>query len=966
MTAMIAVIESMGYEAAMWLLTYWIHSTLLLGTAWILGRWVFKGEAWRDVIWKTALVGGVVTATAAQLFSTGWAARIPLPLPSATGGEGVHLPVDDEVVTIIERATVVSEDRPAAVNDQPNAPASSSPPADPLEAAQVASGESGAAVEEAARALASTPERPFGEMPAPWMWAAAWIGVATLLLGSLALRHLRLRTALQDRRIVSNGPLAAMLAKLRRSTGVWRAVRLSATPAIATPLALGRSEICVPARFIDGLPAEEQKAALAHELGHLVRRDPLWHFTVQLLQAVFFFQPLHHVARRRLRQSAEFLADAWAVRETGSRLGLARCLAEVADWVSGEGSRDVAGSVAMAEGGSPLATRVRRLLDGDVESATTPAASWAVAAGLLLLTAGFAPAVASEARVGPVIPGVAPTPSVYYEPQDVDVVRVVTAGGTLESRAAAARGLAEGSGDLAYWLAYVVEGSVEVGEDVAEDSGPMDGGTMYGPAVEGLLDVGSEVGPAGSGDLLVLAQAAPREPTPRVVRLALRSPGLGIDLQGRTVYWLGRAQPGESLEWARGIFEDDSQELEIRAGALEIVSRHPLAGAQQILGDVASGGGAPELREEAVEGLGLHPAEGTVDLLADIAGGDPDLEIRAEAAETLGDLDSPAAAPALVALTRSTPDVEIKEEAIEALEVQADTLLPTLLLELALRDPDPQFRIEAVGMMQDLPPDVAIPLLEQTFGALPDESSAREVRLEIIEVLSEIGTPAAVEVLEIAISRALPDQSRAREVKLEVIDALGEIATPQAAEVLDLAISDSDREVALAVVDAFADMPAEIAAPRLEALARSHPYLEIREEALEQLPDLQGDVDLGDLLIDLALNSTDATVREQAVDQMEDLPVDQAVDLLGRVALESGDPETQQEAVESLAEVGSPEALELLDRVVQEATSVEVARQAVESIGEYPEDLAGPLLRRIASEHPSVDVRREALDQLGG
>ena len=932
-----AVIETIGHEAATWLLTYWIHSTLLLGTAWVLGRWVFTGEAWRDVIWKTALVGGLLTSATSQLVTTGWAVRVPLPLP---GTEAFAPAAETSDVAEVDRATVreaitretasaVGAAPSSAVSDEPISAASSSPSADPLEGVQVVSSESDAAVEEAAEGPIAPIDGLSLGANAPWLLAVAWLGVAAVLLGSFALRHLRLRTALRDRRMVADGPLAAMLAKLRRSTGVWRVVRLSATPAVATPLALGRSEICVPARFVDGLGAEEQRAALAHELGHLVRRDPLWHFAVQLLQAVFFFQPLHYVARRKLRQSAEFLADAWAVRETGSRLGLAKCLAEVADWVSGGDPRDVAGSVAMAEGGSPLATRVRRLLDGEVESARTPAASWVVAASLVVLTAGFAPAVASEARVGLVLPGAGPTPEVYYAPQDVDVVRVVSTGRSLADQVAQAHTLADASGARAYWLAYVFEGGVEVGEDVAEDSGPMNGPMPFGPAVEGLLGVASDVGPSGSGDLIVLAQVAPREPTERVVRLALRSPGLGIDFQGRTVYWLGRAEADQSLEWALAVFEDDSQELGIRASALEIVSRHPLAEAQQILGEVASGTGAPELREEAVEGLGLHPVAQTVDLLADIAGSDPDLDIRAEAAETLGDLDSPAAGPALVSLTRDTPDVEIKEEAIEALEVQADTLLPDLLYDLALNDPDPEFRVEAVEMMQDLPMDVVLVLLDRTLRALGDQSSERDVRLAIISVV-------------------------------------GEIATPESAEILDFAMLEADREVSLAVVDALAEMPADIAAPRLEALARSHPYLEVREEALEQLPDLQGNARLGEMLIDLALNSTDATVREQAVDQMEDLPVDQAAELLGRVALESGDPETQQEAVESLAEVGTSEALEFLDQVVRETTSAEVARQAVESIGEYPEDLAGPLLRRIASEHPSVDVRREALDQLGG
>ena len=63
----------------------------------------------------------------------------------------------------------------------------------------------------------------------------------------------------------------------------------------------------------------------------------------------------------RLRESAEFLCDEWAARQTGSPLGLARCLAEVASWVAPGRAPIPAGTMAMAEGGSPLVQRVQRL-----------------------------------------------------------------------------------------------------------------------------------------------------------------------------------------------------------------------------------------------------------------------------------------------------------------------------------------------------------------------------------------------------------------------------------------------------------------------------------------------------------------------------------------------------------------------------------------------------------------------------
>src|SRR5215204_1721983 len=48
---------------ASWLLTYLVHSTLLLLAAWLITSWARTSDTVRDVLWKCALVGGLMTAT---------------------------------------------------------------------------------------------------------------------------------------------------------------------------------------------------------------------------------------------------------------------------------------------------------------------------------------------------------------------------------------------------------------------------------------------------------------------------------------------------------------------------------------------------------------------------------------------------------------------------------------------------------------------------------------------------------------------------------------------------------------------------------------------------------------------------------------------------------------------------------------------------------------------------------------
>ena len=49
--------------ASSWLLTYLLHSTLLLGGVWLVTRLSTTPPAVRDLLWKAALVGGFATAT---------------------------------------------------------------------------------------------------------------------------------------------------------------------------------------------------------------------------------------------------------------------------------------------------------------------------------------------------------------------------------------------------------------------------------------------------------------------------------------------------------------------------------------------------------------------------------------------------------------------------------------------------------------------------------------------------------------------------------------------------------------------------------------------------------------------------------------------------------------------------------------------------------------------------------------
>jgi HEAT repeat protein/beta-lactamase regulating signal transducer with metallopeptidase domain len=354
-----------------WLLTYLIHSTVLLGLAWLVTRRRRLEPAASDLLWKVALLAGLVTGTIQSRLelSTPAAVRLPPPVASVPQAD----PVSGQPAAA-EQGPLTPGSRPGSVNQ-----AASSGPSLPL--------------------------------------------VVVLLWGFVALasslyyvaRRLILIGRLADRRPVSDGPLAATLAELKLTTGYRRRVYLTMARTISSPVALGLSEICVPELALFELGLEQQRSMLAHELAHLARRDALWLAGASLIERLFFFQPLNRLARRELETTAEYLSDEWAMRKTGSAVSLAKCLATVAEWIQASPlGVPVAG---LAERRSLLVSRISRLLEGRLPQNPASRLGWAA-----LATAGVVVTIAAAPRVSQGV-AAAPTPPPTQAPSEPAVAR---------------------------------------------------------------------------------------------------------------------------------------------------------------------------------------------------------------------------------------------------------------------------------------------------------------------------------------------------------------------------------------------------------------------------------------------------------------------------------------------------------------------------------------------------------------
>ena len=327
------------------LLTYLLHSTVLLGAAALL-RWGLRERrlALQEAVLRAALVGGVVTASlqvGLGVRPLGGVLEMPARPAVALWGAGSRLgPVD---------AAEPRPVRPASV--EPSRAASLGP-------SRVDS-------------PGGTEARSFGVWAdaAGRLWrpglAAGWGVLALLALVRLGVAARRLRSLLRDRRPLEQRDLGWQTLAVAAGLGLRRPLRVSAAPRLVVPLATGvlRPEVCLPRRVLEELPAEERTALCAHELAHVARRDPAWILLARLIEALAPVQPLNWWARRRLQDLAECLSDDLAVAASAGPLSLARSLVDVACWAMVGNPVPPALAAGALSAHSHLGHRVERLMD---------------------------------------------------------------------------------------------------------------------------------------------------------------------------------------------------------------------------------------------------------------------------------------------------------------------------------------------------------------------------------------------------------------------------------------------------------------------------------------------------------------------------------------------------------------------------------------------------------------------------
>lgn len=194
---------------------------------------------------------------------------------------------------------------------------------------------------------------------------ALTLGMGLVALGGLGLGVIRLglmASVMLRSRALTNPELQALTDDLRQRLGgppvrLW--LSLYDQP-LAITVGLWQPTILLSTWMVEHLDQRELEAVLAHELGHVVRRDYLIIWSATLLRDAFCYLPTSWLAYRQLQHEKELACDELAVSATNRPLALASALAKTWQYALGQRSPSLAQSLI---GGSQLIeNRIERLM----------------------------------------------------------------------------------------------------------------------------------------------------------------------------------------------------------------------------------------------------------------------------------------------------------------------------------------------------------------------------------------------------------------------------------------------------------------------------------------------------------------------------------------------------------------------------------------------------------------------------
>jgi HEAT repeat protein len=378
------------------------------------------------------------------------------------------------------------------------------------------------------------------------------------------------------------------------------------------------------------------------------------------------------------------------------------------------------------------------------------------------------------------------------------------------------------------------------------------------------------------------------------------------EYSGYPVYWLGRANNEESLNYLRAIAAATPLDMLSERAVLSI-ALHDDARVAGMLKNFVSTSPNPRIRSTSVYWLGQVGGE-TAFLASLVRNDAEELKLRRSAAHAIGQSRERGMIGTLQQLYENVKDVEVRRSVISAAGNSIDEQPAfTFLLGVAKNDADSESRRVAVRQIGHFQRDDATEELMKIYST----DANIDVKRSALRSLAETKNPRAhARVLEIA--RTDPNV----ELRKTAIRALSERGEAAVDDLLKLFDSEQSTDVRRTVLQSLSEIKSTRVEDKLFEVARSNETLDVRRQAIRLLGERVTRRSFE--FLSQTAQSTDGNgeVQVQAVRSIAERRSEESVPLLIKIAKTHPNQLVRKQAIRSLGETGDPRAIDFFREVL--------------------------------------------------
>lgn len=162
----------------------------------------------------------------------------------------------------------------------------------------------------------------------PYLWIIGmFYYLSKTIMGMFWIKRLKSNSIIPDQELLDLGE------KVKRKLNLKR-LEIRISNSVSSPIVIGviKNTVLFPVSWSMGLSPQQLESIIAHEAGHIMRKDGIINLYISFIESVLFFNPFFWLLKNALTVEQEKACDSIAVAYSGNRKDYAHTLLTVAQY----------------------------------------------------------------------------------------------------------------------------------------------------------------------------------------------------------------------------------------------------------------------------------------------------------------------------------------------------------------------------------------------------------------------------------------------------------------------------------------------------------------------------------------------------------------------------------------------------------------------------------------------------------